>query len=81
MWFVLSFRIHVYNNEDLMLCALPYHDEPEFVRIVQILDTRLVRYYYVFLVWLRCRLLLVGEASDVFVNFCKGILSGGILMV
>ncbi|KAG5109390.1 hypothetical protein JHK82_038613 [Glycine max] len=33
-------KIHVYNNEDLMLCALPYHDEPEFVRIVQILDTR-----------------------------------------
>jgi len=64
-----------------MLCALPYHDEPEFVRIVQILDTRLVRYYYVFLVWLRCRLLLVGEASDVSVNFCKGILNGDFLMV
>ncbi|KAG4402850.1 hypothetical protein GLYMA_02G290200v4 [Glycine max] len=33
-------KIHVYNNEDLILCTLPYHDEPEFVRIVQILDTR-----------------------------------------
>ena len=56
MGFVLSFRIHVYNNEDLILCTLPYHDEPEFVRIVQILDTRLERYYYMFLVWLWCRL-------------------------
>ncbi|TKY57271.1 U3 small nucleolar RNA-associated protein 10 [Spatholobus suberectus] len=33
-------KIHVYNNEDLILCALPYHDTHAFVRIVQILDTR-----------------------------------------
>ncbi|KAL2316770.1 hypothetical protein Fmac_030646 [Flemingia macrophylla] len=33
-------KIHVYNNKDLILCALPYHDTHAFVRIVQILDTR-----------------------------------------
>ncbi|KAK7320388.1 hypothetical protein VNO77_29813 [Canavalia gladiata] len=33
-------KIHVYNTEDLILCAFPYHDTHAFVRIVQILDTR-----------------------------------------
>ncbi|KAJ1389579.1 U3 small nucleolar RNA-associated protein 10 [Sesbania bispinosa] len=33
-------KIHVYNIEDLILCALPYHDTHAFVRIVQILDIR-----------------------------------------
>ncbi|XP_027329398.1 uncharacterized protein At3g06530 isoform X2 [Abrus precatorius] len=33
-------KVHVYNNEELILCALPYHDTHAFVRIVQILDTR-----------------------------------------
>ncbi|CAK8538792.1 unnamed protein product [Lathyrus sativus] len=33
-------KIHVYNNEDLILCALPYHDTHAFVRVVQILDIR-----------------------------------------
>lgn len=33
-------KIHVHNNEDLILCALPYHDTHPFVRVVQILDTR-----------------------------------------
>ncbi|KAK7276819.1 hypothetical protein RIF29_17965 [Crotalaria pallida] len=33
-------KVHVYNTEDLILCALPFHDTHEFVRIVQILDTR-----------------------------------------
>lgn len=80
-WFlmlsVLSFRIHVYNNEDLILCSLPYHDTHPFVRIVQILDTRLERYDYVFLVCLWCELLLwllmwtTSLASDVSLNFCK----------
>lgn len=58
LWFLISFflffRIHVHNNEDLILCALPYHDTHPFVRVVQILDTRLERRDYVFLVWLCC---------------------------
>ncbi|CAI8586853.1 unnamed protein product [Vicia faba] len=33
-------KINVYNNEDLILCALPYHDTHAFVRVVQILDIR-----------------------------------------
>lgn len=33
-------KIHVHNSEDLILCALPYHDTHPFVRVVQILDTR-----------------------------------------
>ncbi|XP_047327149.1 uncharacterized protein At3g06530 [Impatiens glandulifera] len=34
------FKIHVYNMEDLILCALPYHDTHIFVRVVQLIDTR-----------------------------------------
>ncbi|KAK7300089.1 hypothetical protein RJT34_10922 [Clitoria ternatea] len=37
-------KVHVYNTEDLILCALPYHDTHVFVRIVQILDTRNTRW-------------------------------------
>lgn len=33
------YRIHVFNTEELILCALPYHDTHVFVRIVQLLDT------------------------------------------
>ncbi|KAF7147136.1 hypothetical protein RHSIM_Rhsim03G0111100 [Rhododendron simsii] len=32
-------KVHVYNTEELILCALPYHDTHVFVRIVQLLDT------------------------------------------
>ncbi|CAI9262135.1 unnamed protein product [Lactuca saligna] len=32
-------RIHVYNIDELNLCALPYHDTHVFVRIVQLIDT------------------------------------------
>lgn len=32
-------RIHVYNVEELILCALPYHDTHAFVRVVQLIDT------------------------------------------
>ncbi|WJX64702.1 hypothetical protein P8452_49448 [Trifolium repens] len=33
-------KIYVHNYEDLILCALPYHDTHAFVRIVQILNIR-----------------------------------------
>ncbi|PWA48499.1 hypothetical protein CTI12_AA490310 [Artemisia annua] len=35
----IQIRIHVYNADELILCALPYHDTHVFVQIVQLLDT------------------------------------------
>lgn len=31
-------RVHIYNLDELILCALPFHDTETFVRIVQLLD-------------------------------------------
>ncbi|KAI9081384.1 hypothetical protein K1719_036647 [Acacia pycnantha] len=39
-YLIRRYKVHVYNTEDLILCALPYHDTHAFVRILQILDTR-----------------------------------------
>ncbi|KAE9614797.1 hypothetical protein Lal_00036146 [Lupinus albus] len=39
-YLIRRYKVHVYNTEELILCALPFHDTHEFVRIVQILDTR-----------------------------------------
>ncbi|KAI4332818.1 hypothetical protein L6164_017696 [Bauhinia variegata] len=39
-YLIRRYKIHIYNTEDLILCALPYHDTHAFVRIVQILETR-----------------------------------------
>ncbi|KAF5456237.1 hypothetical protein F2P56_025738 [Juglans regia] len=33
-------RVHVFNFEELILCALPYHDTHAFVRIMMLIDTR-----------------------------------------
>lgn len=38
-YLIRRYKIHVYNTEELILCALPYHDTHVFVRIVQLLDT------------------------------------------
>ncbi|KAL6980908.1 hypothetical protein U1Q18_022544 [Sarracenia purpurea var. burkii] len=38
-YLIRRYKIHVYNTEDLILCALPYHDTHIFVRIVQLIDT------------------------------------------
>ncbi|KAL4579712.1 hypothetical protein LXL04_015872 [Taraxacum kok-saghyz] len=38
-YLIRRYKIHVYNIEELVLCALPYHDTPLFVRIVQLIDT------------------------------------------
>ncbi|XP_074294741.1 uncharacterized protein At3g06530-like [Silene latifolia] len=35
---IRRYKIHVYNIEELILCALPYHDTHVFVRIVQLID-------------------------------------------
>ncbi|CAJ1971388.1 unnamed protein product [Sphenostylis stenocarpa] len=37
---VSIYAIHVYNNEDLILCSLPYHNTIPFVLVIQILETR-----------------------------------------
>ncbi|XP_004517296.1 uncharacterized protein At3g06530-like [Cicer arietinum] len=38
-YLIRRYKIHVFNKEDLILCALPYHDTHAFVRIVQIIET------------------------------------------
>ncbi|GMH10729.1 hypothetical protein Nepgr_012570 [Nepenthes gracilis] len=37
-YLIRRYKIHVYNIEELILCALPYHDTHAFVRIVQLID-------------------------------------------
>ncbi|KAI3778087.1 hypothetical protein L2E82_07103 [Cichorium intybus] len=38
-YLIRRYKIHIYNTEELILCALPYHDTHVFVRVVQLLDT------------------------------------------
>ncbi|XP_057972834.1 uncharacterized protein At3g06530 [Malania oleifera] len=38
-YLIRKYKIQVYNMEEMILCALPYHDTHVFVRIVQLLDT------------------------------------------
>ncbi|KAJ4840356.1 hypothetical protein Tsubulata_007625 [Turnera subulata] len=38
-YLIRRYKVHVYNVEDLILCALPYHDSHAFVRIIQLVDT------------------------------------------
>ncbi|KAL5745887.1 hypothetical protein ACOSP7_027033 [Xanthoceras sorbifolium] len=37
-YLIRRYKIHVYNTEELILSALPYHDTHVFVRIVQLLN-------------------------------------------
>ncbi|KAF8044357.1 hypothetical protein BT93_A2372 [Corymbia citriodora subsp. variegata] len=37
-YLIRRYKIHVYNMEELILCALPYHDTHAFVQIVQLLN-------------------------------------------
>ncbi|CAN1344842.1 Uncharacterized protein At3g06530 [Linum perenne] len=39
-YLIRRYKIHAYNVEDLILCALPYHDTHVFVRLVQLVETR-----------------------------------------
>ncbi|KAI4384708.1 hypothetical protein MLD38_002826 [Melastoma candidum] len=39
-YLIRRYKIHVYNMEELILCALPYHESHVFVRIVQLLNFR-----------------------------------------
>ncbi|XP_075484364.1 uncharacterized protein At3g06530 isoform X1 [Primulina tabacum] len=38
-YLIRRYKIHVYNVEELILCALPYHDTHAFVQIMQLIDT------------------------------------------
>ncbi|PHT52471.1 hypothetical protein CQW23_06933 [Capsicum baccatum] len=38
-YLIRRYKIHIYNMEELILCALPYHDTHVFVRVVQLVDT------------------------------------------
>lgn len=38
----------MYNIEELILCAFPYHDTHAFVRIVQLIDAGLVKLVVVY---------------------------------
>ncbi|WOL10215.1 hypothetical protein Cni_G18969 [Canna indica] len=37
-YLIRRYLVHVYNMDELVLCALPFHDTSIFVRIVQLLD-------------------------------------------
>ncbi|XP_058086889.1 uncharacterized protein At3g06530 isoform X2 [Magnolia sinica] len=37
-YLIRRYKVHMYNVDELVLCALPYHDTHAFVRIVQLLD-------------------------------------------
>ncbi|CAN8269591.1 unnamed protein product [Cochlearia groenlandica] len=38
-YLIRRYKIHIYNLDDVVLCALPYHDTHAFVRIVQLVST------------------------------------------
>ncbi|XP_078440573.1 ARM repeat superfamily protein [Wolffia australiana] len=37
-YLIRRYRVHVFNSEELILCALPHHDTHAFVRVVQLLE-------------------------------------------
>uniref|UniRef100_A0A1J3J391 Uncharacterized protein n=1 Tax=Noccaea caerulescens TaxID=107243 RepID=A0A1J3J391_NOCCA len=37
-YLIRRYKVYIYNLEDVVLCALPYHDTHAFVRIVQLLS-------------------------------------------
>lgn len=39
-YLIRRYKIWAYNADDLILCALPYHETSLFVRIVQLLDLK-----------------------------------------
>ncbi|KAL7869934.1 hypothetical protein AOLI_G00139220 [Acnodon oligacanthus] len=36
-WLIYRFHIHLYNQDSLIACVLPYHDTKLFVRVIQLL--------------------------------------------
>lgn len=45
-YLIRRYKIHIYNIEEFILCALPYHDTHVFVRVVQLIDTRNSRWKF-----------------------------------
>ncbi|XP_023686780.2 HEAT repeat-containing protein 1 [Paramormyrops kingsleyae] len=39
-WLIHRFHIHLYNQDSLIACALPYHETKLFVRVIQLLDIK-----------------------------------------
>ncbi|KAG7492749.1 hypothetical protein MATL_G00017170 [Megalops atlanticus] len=39
-WLVHRFHIHLYNQDSLIACALPYHETKVFVRVIQLLKIK-----------------------------------------
>ncbi|OVA04123.1 BP28 [Macleaya cordata] len=39
-YLIRRYKVHVYNTDELLFCALPYHDTHAFVRIVQLVELR-----------------------------------------
>ncbi|CAL1390897.1 unnamed protein product [Linum trigynum] len=39
-YLIRRYKIYVHNTEDLILCALPYHDTLWFVKLIQLVETR-----------------------------------------
>jgi U3 small nucleolar RNA-associated protein 10 len=38
-YLIRRYKVYIYNTEELILCALPFHETHAFVRLVQLLDT------------------------------------------
>ncbi|XP_069035979.1 HEAT repeat-containing protein 1 isoform X1 [Lepisosteus oculatus] len=39
-WLIHRFHIHLYNEDSLVACVLPYHETKVFVRVIQLLKTK-----------------------------------------
>ncbi|NXU49691.1 HEAT1 protein, partial [Turnix velox] len=39
-WLIHRFHIHLYNQDDLIGCVLPYHETNLFVKVIQLLDIK-----------------------------------------
>ncbi|XP_058657401.1 HEAT repeat-containing protein 1 [Ammospiza nelsoni] len=39
-WLIQRFHIHLYNQDSLIGCVLPYHETNVFVRVIQLLDIK-----------------------------------------
>ncbi|KAL8520276.1 hypothetical protein ACS0TY_010994 [Phlomoides rotata] len=45
-YLIRRYKVHVYNAEDLILCAIPYHETHVFVQVVRLVDTRNTRWKF-----------------------------------
>ncbi|KAG0589672.1 hypothetical protein KC19_1G038600 [Ceratodon purpureus] len=45
-YLIRRYKIHVYNVDDILICALPYHETTLFVRIVQLLQLKKTKWAF-----------------------------------